>query len=91
MVNVPNLLDQQETLNTSVTFGWLFLGHRDSCLEPCAPGERATGAGSPRHRGVGDADFRRDLAGIGRERVAGDVAPGASMKTKKNSIGPLGV
>ena len=43
---------------------------------------RAMGAGSPRLRGVGAADFRRDLAGIGRERVAGDGAPDASMKTK---------
>ena len=33
--------------------------------------------------GVGAAYFRRDLAGIARERVAGDGAPGASMKTKK--------
>ena len=54
-------------------------GH-GSCLEPRAPGERATGVGFPRLRGVGAADFRRDLAGIGRERVAGDGAPGASMK-----------
>ena len=61
------------------------LGRRDSCLEPCAPGERATGAGSPRLREIGAADFRRDLAGIDRERVAGDGAPGASMKTKISS------
>ena len=36
--------------------------------------------------GVGAAYFRRDLAGIGRERVAGDGAPGASMKTKNVGV-----
>ena len=65
-----------------------FLGHRNSCLEPSAPGERATGSGSPRLRGVGAADFRPDLAGIDRERVAGDGALGASMKTKKTRGAP---
>ena len=63
-----------------------FLGHLDSCLEPCAPGERATGVGSPRLRGVGAADFRRDLAGIGRERLAGDGASGGYMKTKNLGV-----
>ena len=43
-----------------------FLGHRDSCLKPYEPGERATGAGSPRLRVVRAADFRRELAGTGR-------------------------
>ena len=33
------------------------------------------------------SDFRRDLAGIGRVRVAGDGALGASMKT--NNLGVL--
>ena len=64
-----------------------FLGHRGTCLEPCAPGERATGARSPRLRGVGAVDFRRDFAGIGRERVAEDGAPGAFMKTKISGAG----
>ena len=31
------------------------------------------------------ADFRCDSAAIGREKVAGDRAPGGSRKTKKNS------
>ena len=59
-------------------------------MEPRAPGERATGAGSPRLRGVGAADFRRDLAGIGRERVAGDGAPGASSHPPYPTLGPDG-
>ena len=49
-----------------------YLGHRDSCLEPYASDERATAAGCPRLRGVSAANFRLDLAGIGRETVAGD-------------------
>ena len=36
--------------------------------------------------GVGAAYFRRDLAGIGQEKVAGDGAPDASMKTKKIGV-----
>ena len=36
--------------------------------------------------GVEAADFRRDFAGIGRERVAGDGAPGASMNTKNLGV-----
>ena len=53
-----------------------FDGHGDSCLEPCTPGQRATWATCPGLRGAGAADFRRDLADIGRERVTGDGAPG---------------
>ena len=71
--------------NTSATFGWL-RRHRDSYLEPCSPGERATGVGSPRRRGVGAADFLRYLAGIGRDRVAGGGALGASMRTKNHGV-----
>ena len=36
--------------------------------------------------GVGAAYFRRYLAGIGRERVARDGAPGAPMKTKQFGV-----
>lgn len=59
-----------------------FLRYHHSCLEPYEPRERAAGAESPRLQVVGAADFRRDLSSIGREKVDGDEATGASMKTK---------
>ena len=75
MFHVPYILPSKK-LSTDMRRFVGFLGHSDSCLEPCAPGERATGAGFPRLRGVGAADVRRDLAGIGGQRVTGDGAPG---------------
>ena len=58
--NIPYILVQKETVNRYQCLGG-FLGHRDGCLEPCATGERATGTGSPRLRGVRAVGFRRDL------------------------------
>ena len=89
MFHVSYILPSKELATDTLRFAG-FLGHRDSCLEPCAPGERATATGSPRFRRVGAADFRRDFAGIGRERVAEDGAPGGYMKTKKSRGGAGG-
>ena len=70
MLNVPYVLPSKK-LSTDTQRFVGFLGHGDRCLEQCAPGERATGAGSPRLEGVGATDFRRDVAGIGREQWLG--------------------
>ena len=86
MFHVSNILSSKK-LSTDTRRFVGFLGHGDSCLEPCEPVERARGAASPRLRRVGAADFRRKLASIGREKVTGDGAPGGYMKTKKSRGG----
>lgn len=75
MVNVLNIFANIK-MRTGTEYWLAFRGHSNRCPEPVAPDERATWVRSPRLRGVGAAEFWRDFAVIGRDRVSGNEAPG---------------